>query len=358
MNERQVMNMKKLVLTAALLGMIVPAVQADVVEPVTSPLSNLAAAVASLKPGAFLWYPEISPQGPVTVVVSLTEQKAYVYRNGIAIGVSTVSTGKKGKETPTGVFTILQKKVTHHSNLYNSAPMPYMQRLTWDGIALHAGNLPGYPASHGCIRLPMDFAKKLYGITGFSNTTVVISDAHSSPVEVYHPGLLAPMISDGKAVSARRTDASPFWNDPGPDAGPLSVLVSRADRRAYIYRGGQQIGTAPVELADPDAHTGVAAFSLLQKPTPEQINSDYPSLRWTTVQVTDPDEGQTAAQQLGKFKMDPIFLKEMLTAMDVGSMLVITDLPSTREMQSRPDFTVITTKPTDGSTSGQKTDNN
>ena len=79
--------------------------------------------------------------------------------------------------------------------------MPYMQRLTWDGIALHAGNLPGYPASHGCIRLPMAFAKKLYGITGFSSTTVIISNASSAPKEVDHPGLLAPTVADGRPVT-------------------------------------------------------------------------------------------------------------------------------------------------------------
>lgn len=185
-----------------------------------SPLNDLQAALKKLKPGQFLWYPEISPQGPVTVVVSLTEQRAYVYRNGIAIGVATVSTGKRGKETPTGVFTILQKKVEYHSDLYDSAPMPYMQRLTWDGIALHAGNLPGYPASHGCIRLPMAFAKKLYEVTGFSNTTVIISDARSSPVEVYHPGLLAPQVSEGKASGP----ASPFT------VGWPLLLVSRTRR--------------------------------------------------------------------------------------------------------------------------------
>lgn len=154
-----------------------------------------------MKPGEYLWYPEVSPQGPVTIVVSLTEQKAYIYRNGIAIGVSTLSSGKKGRETPTGVFSILQKSVDHKSDLYNSAPMPYMQRLTWDGIALHAGNLPGYPASHGCIRLPMAFAKKLYGITGFSSTTVIISNASSAPKEVDHPGLLAPTVADGRPVT-------------------------------------------------------------------------------------------------------------------------------------------------------------
>ena len=84
-----------------------------------------------LKPGEFLWHPEVAPDGPVVLVVSLDEQRAYVYRNGMAIGVSTISSGKTGKETPTGVFTILQKNKDHRSNLYNNAPMPYMQRLTW-----------------------------------------------------------------------------------------------------------------------------------------------------------------------------------------------------------------------------------
>ncbi|HQZ32008.1 MAG TPA: L,D-transpeptidase family protein, partial [Arenimonas sp.] len=103
-----------------------------------------------LLPGEYLWLPELSPRGPVLVLVSLPEQRAYVYRNGVRIGVATVSTGKPGYETPTGVFTILQKKREHYSNLYDDAPMPFMQRLTWDGVAMHAGRVPGYPASHGC----------------------------------------------------------------------------------------------------------------------------------------------------------------------------------------------------------------
>ncbi len=107
---------------------------------------------AKLKPGEYAWHPEFSPKGPVVLIVSLPEQLAYVYRNGVIIGASTVSTGKKGHETPTGVFTILQKHEDHYSSLYNDAPMPYMQRLTWSGVALHAGRLPGYPASHGRAR--------------------------------------------------------------------------------------------------------------------------------------------------------------------------------------------------------------
>jgi hypothetical protein len=119
----------------------------------------------ALRPGAFLWEPELSPTGAVEIVVSIPQQRAYVYRGGTLIGVSTVSTGRRGHETPAGSFSILQKRPRHFSNLYNNAPMPYMQRLTWDGIALHAGQIPGHPASHGCVRLPLAFAQHLFGAT-------------------------------------------------------------------------------------------------------------------------------------------------------------------------------------------------
>jgi hypothetical protein len=112
-------------------------------------------------------------RGGVRVVISLPQQKAYVFRGGELFGTSPVSTGRRGHETPVGTFRILQKKVDHHSNIYDNAPMPFMQRLTNYGIALHAGHLPGYPASHGCIRLPRSFAKKLYGITDFATTVTI-----------------------------------------------------------------------------------------------------------------------------------------------------------------------------------------
>jgi len=121
---------------------------------------------------------ETSPAAPngVRVVVSIPQQKAYVFKDGELVDTSPVSTGKKGHATPTGTFPILQKKVRHRSSKYGNAPMPYMQRLTWSGIALHAGPLPGYPASHGCIRLPRSFAKKLYNLTDYG-TRVTITRA-------------------------------------------------------------------------------------------------------------------------------------------------------------------------------------
>ena len=117
-----------------------------------------------------------SSKAGVLIVVSLASQKAYVFKDGELWGSSAVSTGRKGKRTPTGRYTILEKQVHHRSRTYDNAPMPYMQRLTWGGVALHAGYVTGRPASHGCIRLPRSFAKKLYNLTDFGSTTVVVTD--------------------------------------------------------------------------------------------------------------------------------------------------------------------------------------
>lgn len=129
----------------------------------------------------------------MTVVISIPLQQAFVYRGDQLIGVSTVSTGKPGKDTPIGTFTILQKKVFHRSNLYSNAPMPYMQRLTWDGIALHAGTLPGYPASHGCIRFPNAFARTLYRLTEMGGE-VIVTDAPLEDGEGPGFGAAPPML--------------------------------------------------------------------------------------------------------------------------------------------------------------------
>ena len=153
----------------------------------TAPITSLAAKettsieqrAASFEPGKFVWQPELAADGPVEIVVSVPLQMAYVFRGGTLIGASTVSTGQPGHDTPVGRFEILQKRKEHYSNLYDSAPMPYMQRLTWDGIALHGGKIPGYPASHGCIRLPHKFAAKLFSATDLGATVMVVDEAPS-----------------------------------------------------------------------------------------------------------------------------------------------------------------------------------
>ncbi len=142
---------------------------AAVAEPAASVVETTA-----LRPGEFVWQPELSQVGPVEIVVSIPLQRAYVYRGGTLIGVTTVSTGKPGHSTPTGKFDILEKRAKHFSNLYNNAPMPFMQRLTWGGIALHAGQIPGHPASHGCVRLPLEFARNLFGVTSVGASVHII----------------------------------------------------------------------------------------------------------------------------------------------------------------------------------------
>ena len=119
----------------------------------------------------------------VLMVVSIPSQRIFVFKDGQPWDSAPVSTGRSGHETPTGIFPILQKSVHHRSNLYSNAPMPFMQRLTWGGVALHAGHLPGYPASHGCIRLPWAFAEKLYAITDFNSSVALVTDAPLGSVE-------------------------------------------------------------------------------------------------------------------------------------------------------------------------------
>ena len=200
---------------------------------------SITGAVARLKPGEFVWAPQIAPAGPVLVIVNLATQRAVVFRNGVPIAASTVSTGRSGYETPTGVFTVLQKHVEHYSSTYDNAPMPYMQRLTWRGIALHAGKLPGYPASHGCIRLPFEFAQRLYGLTRVG-MTVVITDRAATP-RIAPPPQIRPI--DPAAIQAPME-----WNPAAAPAGPVSIIASAADRRAYVLRNGVIIGSAPVEV--------------------------------------------------------------------------------------------------------------
>ena len=129
---------------------------------------------------------------PLIAVITLGNQRITVYdRNGV-VETSPISSGRRGYETPEGIFSILERKEEHFSNLYEDAEMPFMQRLTWSGVAMHAGILPGYPASHGCVRLPAAFAERLFGLTKL-NTRVVITSADAAPQAISHPVLFQPL---------------------------------------------------------------------------------------------------------------------------------------------------------------------
>ena len=215
--------------------------------------SAVDADVLALKPGQYIWDGDIAPEGPMTVVVNLKTQRAYVYRNGVRIGASTVSSGKAGHRTPTGVFTILQKNKDHKSNLYNNAPMPYMQRLTWSGIAMHAGNLPGYPASHGCIRLPMEFSRQLFEASSMGMTVVVTDDA-VEPQTASANAFLAPITPKGTPddPAQRHLDKGEKWRwtpEKSP-AGPVTIVLSTDSKRVIVYRNGIEIGQSRVRFDD------------------------------------------------------------------------------------------------------------
>src|SRR5262245_19810092 len=128
---------------------------------------------------------------PIMAIVALSEQQITVYSPNGRIVRARVSSGRPGYETPAGIYSVLQKRAEHYSNLYDDASMPFMQRITWSGIALHAGVVPGYPASHGCVRMPYTFAEQLFGLTNIGMRVVVVRH-DISPVEISHAKLLKP----------------------------------------------------------------------------------------------------------------------------------------------------------------------
>jgi hypothetical protein len=145
--------------------------------------------------------------GPIFAVISIGDQRMSVYGGEGLVARTPVSTGMRGHPTPTGVFSIVQKKRWHRSNIYSGAPMPFMQRITWSGIALHAGPLPGYPASHGCIRLPSGFAQRLFGMTEIGYR-VIISPRDVTPATVSHKNLPVPYIWPAEDALEARADQS------------------------------------------------------------------------------------------------------------------------------------------------------
>ncbi len=281
---------------------------------------------SALKPGDYVWNPEVSPAGPVVVFISLPEQIAYVYRNGVRIGRSTVSSGKPGKATPTGVFTVLQKKVDHESSIYKGAKMPHMQRLTWTGIALHAGQLPGYPASAGCVRLPVDFAAKLYRVTTLG-TTVIIADNRSTPSQSTQPGLLF----SGKTGATQSGNL--VWAPQTAPKGPVSIIVSGADRAVYVYRNGVEIGRAPV--GGIERLSGSYAYSAL-------ATVDVTGRRdWISI-ASSGNRPPNLKDLAKKVAIAPDFLADVRALITPGTTLVLTDAPVNGRTRSARGFNILT----------------
>jgi hypothetical protein len=310
-------------------------------------------APSTLKPGEWIWGGDSRALGPMAVVVSLTEQRAYVYRNGMLVAVSTVSTGKQGHETPTGVFTILQKDKDHRSNIYNNAPMPYQQRLTWGGIALHAGGLPGYPESHGCVHLPTEFARLLFDASNMG-MTVVVAEQGEAPVQLVHPAMAMPIDArTGAGVEIPKlADGEEFrWQPELSPEGPISMLLSRGDQRLVVYRNGVEIGRTRVGLRRPGATTGTHAY-IVGKGFMPGDNPDLPGTRmpnWYAIGI--PGRGDEAdrsldAETISQVAIPPGFVSLVLPLLQPGTLLVATDAPMTADAGEHQ--TVIDSDPPGG----------
>lgn len=299
--------------------------------------------VHQLKPGEFTWHPERSKQGPVAVIVSIPDQLVHVYRNGVRIAVSTCSTGKAGHGTPTGVFTILEKDKDHHSSTYNNAPMPNMNRLTWSGVALHAGNLPGYPASHGCVRLPMKFSELLFSVTHVG-TPVIIAGSHSQPREVVHPGLVLADYAEhefDKVQSHLKGKVAAWAPHVTNFSGPASVVISSADRSGTLIINGEVVGQCPVVIRNPEVPLGSHVFVLAG------LHDDARGLAWHSISHHHEQRADSSAPEervIDRISASPEVQQRLHAYMHPGMTMVTTDLPTHADTRSGKDFVVMATE--------------
>ena len=286
-----------------------------------------------LKPGEYWWRPQLSPSGPLIVLISVPEQVMHVYRNGILIGRSTVSTGSTGHATPGGVFSILEKKQEHYSKTYNNAPMPNMQRLTWTGIAMHSGNLPGYPASHGCIRLPFDFSQLLFSATSKGGTVVVGDGKTPVPYLASNPGLLLAPKDFTPAMLRPLAKNDYDWHPERSASGPITMVMSGADKAIYVYRNGNPIGRARVEIGGRGA-LGDHVFSLLEGTTGRMsfLVPGRQARRWMC--VTSRGRRADAEKIASRLRMNPEFAGKVYEMIAPGTTVIITDQPVVRSRRN------------------------
>ena len=272
------------------------------------------------------------PKGPLQLVVSINTQKVTLFSNGVRVAQGAISTGVRGHPTPMGVFSVIEKDRYHHSNIYSGAPMPYMQRITWSGVALHEGELPGHPASHGCIRMSHDFARRLWPITKLGVRVVVARD-ELTPTEFAHAKLFVPRskpVEEQTAMNAATEGAAQptakvaeatiehpdhVPSDAAPDpirAAPMSseavkpwptidppkplvprskvtdqplkpgqvaVFVSRKEKKVFVRQGFVPLFELPVAIDNPDQPLGTHVFTAME------MTEDGTGMRWNLMTV-------------------------------------------------------------------------
>jgi hypothetical protein len=333
------------------------------------------------------------PKGPLQIIISIADQRISLYDKGALIARSSVSTGVQGHPTPLGVFSVISKQRWHRSNIYSAAPMPYMQRITWSGIALHAGVLPGYPASHGCIRLTNDFAIRLWDLTK-RGTRVIIAHDDVRPIDITNPHLFVPKpkvasgspetraaTAAGDSIIAAAATYAPLMSNAetqettnlqvpdSPSAGvwpqrlvPISVFVSRKLSKLFVRQGFTPLFDVPVKIQNPEEPLGTHVLTVTE------FQKDGAAIRWTVVSMPEklsrtsgdsikgrkaptkriietsppmplPDKANAALNRV-EISQDVVErISELLTP---GSSLIISDYGISDETGKDTDFIVLT----------------
>ncbi len=332
-------------------------------------------------------------KGPLLLIISIADQRISLYDNGALIARSSVSTGVRDHPTPLGVFSVISKSRWHRSNIYSGAPMPYMQRITWSGIALHAGDLPGYPASHGCIRLTNDFAIRLWHLTK-RGTRVIIAHDDIQPAEISNPQLFVPkpkialdapqpgtiaqpapaavtadatdtpLIANAKLQEDAKADAklpdAAFKTTAPQKAAPITIFVSRKLSKLFVRQGFVPLFDTPVTIQNAAEPMGTHVFTAME------FQKDGAALRWTVVSVPEkashnqrtsakspkghvkqtiktvlptPDKANAA---LNRIEIPKDAVERIAALMTAGSSLIISDYGISDETGQDTDFIVLT----------------
>jgi hypothetical protein len=335
--------------------------------------------------------PQETPKGPLQIIISIADQRVSLYDNGALVARSSVSTGVRRHPTPLGVFSVVEKQRWHRSNLYSAAPMPYMQRITWSGIALHAGVLPGYPASHGCIRLTNDFAIRLWHLTK-RGTRVIIARQDVVPVEIANLHLFvsklktasgspdsraiavaesnnktaaatqAPLMSnvDTKEIADSQVAGSAPFGAAPQNVVPISFFVSRKLSRLFVHQGFTPLFDVAVKIQNPEEPLGTHVFTVME---PQNEGS---AVRWTVVSI--PEQGTSADSikerkapkhqiietapsvqssnnansALDRIEIPQDTVEQISELLIPGSSLIISDYGISSETRTDTDFIVLT----------------
>ncbi len=371
------------------------------------------------------------PKGPVQIIISIDQQQLHLYSDGTQVANALVATGVPAHPTPVGVFSVIQKSLLHHSNIYSGAPMPYMQRITWSGVALHEGGNLGHPASHGCVRMPHDFATRLWVLTRLGARVIValpelrpenFADPHlfvhkdkptppvptASAPPAEKPIKTAQTVDGGKTIDAPAakpdegavrtaiptasevpptnksgaTDATPAGQAAAPVLVPvppskpieiaravaklpISIFVSRKDKKIYVRQDFSPLFDAPIAVTHPDQLLGTHVFTAMQ------YLDDRSSFRWNVIslpgeppkQLRNPANEkrfvqrrdqrvnvpppvllppQTAAEALARIEIPADVIDQISQLIVPGSSLIVSDQGLGDETGEGTDFIVVT----------------